>query len=114
MKPSNTFGLIFNLMHAPLGRKSIGKKIKNKRLLLDYHSFKECVIEDCVIIYLGIGPIKINGGMIKNCTYEVDGPAGRTLSWLRCMEYLAPDIILKTFGEIIMKSIITKGSNHGK
>ncbi len=55
-----------------------GQTFQDDTLVIDYHRYVDCTIEDCVLIYGG-GPFHMSGCRISGCQLRYTGAAANTL-----------------------------------
>lgn len=61
-------------------------------MIIDDKFFVNCVLENCVLIYAG-GDIRFDGSKAKNCAWNFEGPANRTINLLKWLKALPADFI---------------------
>lgn len=62
-----------------------GGHFKNQMITLDFLSFRDCVFEECTIVFNGFGAISLIGCEFRNCAYEMGGAAANTIDFLTSM-----------------------------
>jgi hypothetical protein len=83
----------------------VNKKFVNERMDVDASSFEKCRFEKCQIVYSGGDSTQMSGCTFDDqCTFGLDGPASRTLTYLHGMYHnMGPggaQIVEKTFDGI--------------
>lgn len=91
--------MLWNRLHFPVRKRSNNTEIKNKRVVLDWNSIQNSLIEDCVIVYWGHGPLTVTKCNFVNCRWEFKGPAARTLKVLLLLNKDVPSLIAETFNK---------------
>ncbi|MDJ1481871.1 hypothetical protein QNI16_15325 [Cytophagaceae bacterium YF14B1] len=64
---------------------NIRNNYKGGVISIDNNEFIECIFEDCLIEYGGLGPITLQGCQFVNCNWRLVGPAQNTMLFLSSM-----------------------------
>lgn len=85
----------------PFRRKIKNRVLVKQRVVLDWLVLEDVLLDQCEIVYFGLGPIKANKCSFDHCTYSVSGPAGNTLSFISIMFGANLDLFKMTFPHLI-------------
>lgn len=87
----------------PFRRKIKSRVLIKRRVVLDWLILDDVLLDQCEIVYYGLGPICMKGSNMVECTYSVAGPAGNTLQWISVMFGTNLDLFKLTFPHLIKK-----------
>ena len=85
--------------------KYTGQVLTDQRIDLDDNTFENCTFNACQIYYSGGEMSRVAGCRFDwDCTFHLDGPAARTLAYLRAMYHeMGPDgtrLVEETFEDL--------------
>ena len=58
------------------------KAFLNERVRVDGHDFRRCTFTDCQLVFRGEAPFKMDGCMIQDPEWVLEGPAATTIQFL--------------------------------
>lgn len=68
-----------------------GVSLKGKTLVIDYHRYINCKIEDCALVYGG-GPYHLKDNHLSGCRWRFTDAAARSITLLQTMKPTSPGV----------------------
>lgn len=75
-----------------------GVTFNKKDINLDEFKYKNCVFNECSLIYKGSDNLFFQDNTLNTCRWEFIGAAGNTLDVLKKLNNDCPELIADTFG----------------
>jgi hypothetical protein len=77
---------------------------EDEEVVLDFNSYRDCIFEECILIYHGYGDTDLGDSDVQNCSWKFNGPAKRLLNLLASLmregnRELVTVIVQSVFGE---------------